>query len=197
MTPFRALHGRLPPSIPLYNESLTSVHEVDHQLISRDELLRQLKANLAKSMNRMKQIADQKRRDIMFQIGDWVLLKLHPYCQQIVFKRVHQKLATRYYGPYKIVDKIGLVAYRLQLLEEARIHPVFHVSLLKRYQTKEGIVEPRLIDIPPVIADEELILEPQTILDYRWLKQRKHLVAESLVQWKHLPAEDATWEPTN
>jgi hypothetical protein len=70
MTPFRALYGRLPPSIPVYNESLTSVHEVDQQLISRDELLRQLKANLAKSINRMKQITDQKRRDIMLQISD-------------------------------------------------------------------------------------------------------------------------------
>jgi len=56
MTPFRALCGHLPPSIPVYNESLTSVHKVDQQLISHDELLRQLKANLAKSMNHMKHV---------------------------------------------------------------------------------------------------------------------------------------------
>jgi hypothetical protein len=96
MTPFHALYGHLPPSIPVYNEVLTSVNEVDQQLQSRDELLRQLKANLVKLVNRMKQMADQKRRDIMFQIGDSVLLKLHPDRQQTVFKRVHQKLATRY-----------------------------------------------------------------------------------------------------
>jgi hypothetical protein len=196
MTPFQAFYGRLPPSIPVYKEGLTSVSAVDQQLQNRDELLRQLKDNLAKSRNHTKQMADQKRRDIMFQIGDSVLLKLHPYRQQTVFKRVHQKLATRYYGPYQIVDKIGQVAYRLQLPVEARIHPVFHVSLLKRYQTKEGIVEPRSVDIPPVTDDGELLLEPQTILDCRWHKQGRHLVAESLLQWKHMPVEDATWEPT-
>jgi len=118
----------------------------------------------------MKQMADQKRRDIMFQIGDWVLFKLHQYLQQTIFKRVHQKLATRYYGPYQIVDKIGQVAYQLQLPIEAHINPVFHVSLLKRYQTKKDIVEPRSVDILPVTDDSELILEPQTILDCCWHK---------------------------
>jgi hypothetical protein len=79
ITPFQALYGCLPQSIPVYKEGLTSVSAVDQQLQNRDELLRQLKDNLAKSRNRIKQMADQKRRDIMFQIGDWVLLKLHPY----------------------------------------------------------------------------------------------------------------------
>ena len=94
------MYGRLPPSIPTYNAGISLVHEVDQQLMSRDELLRQLKANLERSMNRMKQLVDQERRDIAFNIDDWVLLKLHPYRQQTVFKQVHQKLASRFYGPY-------------------------------------------------------------------------------------------------
>jgi uncharacterized protein YnzC (UPF0291/DUF896 family) len=61
----------------MYNEGLTLVHEVNQQLISRNELLQQLKANVKRSVNHMKQMADQKRIDITFQIGDWVLLKLH------------------------------------------------------------------------------------------------------------------------
>jgi hypothetical protein len=79
MTPFQALYSRLPPTIPSYNEGLLLVHEVDQQLQDRDELLQQLKVNLALSVNRMKQIADTKRRDVSFDIGDLVLLKLHPY----------------------------------------------------------------------------------------------------------------------
>lgn len=58
---------------------------------------------------------------------------------------------------------------------------MFHVSLLKRYQTNEGIVEPKQVELPLVIADGVIILEPQTVLDCRWLKQGTQLVTESLV----------------
>ena len=117
MTPFQALYGRLPPLIPTYKDGLSPVHEVDQQLITRDELLWQLKANLERSVNRMKEMADKKHRDISFDVDKRVLLKLHPYHQQTVFKRIHQKLASHFYGPYQILEKIGPVAYKLQLLD--------------------------------------------------------------------------------
>ncbi|KAA8524549.1 hypothetical protein F0562_010972 [Nyssa sinensis] len=154
MTPFQALCGRLPPSIPTYNDGLSLVHEVDQQLLNHDELLQHLKANLERSVNRMKQLADHKRRDVSFKLGDW-----------------------------------------LQLLEGARIHPVFHVSLLKQYQAKEGSAAPPPVELPPFTDDGLVHLEPHTILNTRWVKQGAQLIDESLVHWKHLPAEDATWEP--
>ena len=79
MTPFQALYGRLLPPILPYKDGLSPVHEVDQQLLNRDELLWQLKVNLERSVNRMKQMADRKRRDISFKVGEQVLLKLHPY----------------------------------------------------------------------------------------------------------------------
>jgi hypothetical protein len=79
MTPFQALYGRLPPSIPMYTTSLSPIHEVDQQLLSRDDLLQQLKTNLARSVNKIKQMANQKRRYISFNTGEWVFLKLHSY----------------------------------------------------------------------------------------------------------------------
>ena len=62
MTPFQALYGRLPPSIPLYFDGLSRVHEVDQSLLHRDELLQHLKKNLDMTTNRMKQMADQKKK---------------------------------------------------------------------------------------------------------------------------------------
>ena len=76
ITPFQAL---LPPSIPLYTEGLLIVHEVNQQLFHHDALLKQLKTNLEVSVNRMKQMVDRKRRDVSFEVGSLVLLKLHHY----------------------------------------------------------------------------------------------------------------------
>lgn len=196
MTPFQVLYGRLPPTIPSYNEGLSPVHEVDQQLRNRDELLQQLKANLTRSVNRMKQLADKKRRDVSFEVGERVLLRLHPYRQQTVFKRVHQKLASRFYGPYEILEKIGPVAYKLHLPKGSRVHPVFHVSLLKRYNTNEENGVNHSEELPPFTDEGIVMLKPRAILDRRWRKQGAQIIEESLVHWETLPVEEATWEPT-
>ncbi|RVW14863.1 Transposon Tf2-11 polyprotein [Vitis vinifera] len=187
MTPYQALYGRLPPLIPAYPEGLSPVHEVDQTLLHCDELFHQLKTNLEISMNRMKQQADSKRRDIQFTVGDQVLLKLRPYRQQTVFKRAHQKLSSRYYGPYPILEKIGAVAYRLQLPPTAQIHPVFHVSLLKPYNGTPVVT--------PLADNGVITLEPQQILDTRWIKLGDTFMEESLVHWKHLPTKKPPGSP--
>jgi len=189
MTPFQAFYGRLPPTIPHYHIGMSPVNEVDHQLASRDELLSLLKANLHAASNRMQQLANSKRRDVEFQVGDWVFLKLHPYRQQSVVKRVCKKLASRYYGPYQIEERIGTVAYRLKLPTQARIHLVFHVSLLKKKIGDEAV---DMIDLPPMTAAGEMLIEPEAILDTRWIKKGSRFVEEILVKWKHLQTDDAT-----
>lgn len=191
MTPFQALYGRLPPTIPLYHEGSSSVHEVDQNLLSRDALLSQLKSNLAAATNRMKQYADSKRRDVQYEVGDWVFLKLHPYRQHSVSVRTYPKLACKFYGPYQIEEKIGPVAYKLQLPPGSRIHPVFHVSLLKK---KIGEAALSSNELPPVTDDGELLLEPESVLDTRWVKKGSKIVEQLLVKWKKLQEEDATWE---
>lgn len=195
MTPFLALYGRPPPSIPHYDTGASAIQEADQMLASRDEILQQLKVNLSRSINHMKQKADAKRKDIEFQVGEWVYLKLQPYRQQTVARRAFQKLSSRYYGPFQILEKIGKVAYRLQLPNGSKIHPVFHISLLKKHVGCEGDV-PVPTALPPFNDEGAVLLEPQEILDTRWVKQGSRLVEESLVQWKDLPVEDASWVST-
>jgi len=99
------------------------------EIIEHRELhIQSLKEHLARAQNRMKQVADTKCTDYQFTVGDKVLLKLQPYTQSTVANRPYPKIAYKYFGPYTILEKVGSVAYRLQLPEGSMIHPIFHIS---------------------------------------------------------------------
>lgn len=193
MTPFQALYGRPPPMISHYPSGTSLVNEVDKNLAARDELLKHLKFNLHAASNRVKHLANSKQNDIEFNEGDLVFLKLHPYRPQTVFKRVYHKLANRFYGPYPIEKCIGKVAYQIRLPEGSRIHPVFHVSLLKK---KIGDSCPTCPHLQLLNDDGVILMEPEAIIDTRWIKKGMKFFEESLVKCKHLPVEDTTWENT-
>lgn len=190
-TPFQALYGRPPPALPRYELGSTLVGEIDEQLQRRDELLDELKQHLEASNNRMKQLADKNRRDVEFEVGDWVFLRLQPYRQKTVLCRSSQKLAHRYFGPFKVEARIGQVAYRLTLPATAKIHPVFHVSLWKK---RLGNDEPVSVQLPPLKESGLLRLTPAKILQQRNTQRDGKELTEVLIQWTDLPAIEATWE---
>ena len=141
-----------------------------------------------RSQEYMKLHADAKRRDVNFKKGDMVYLKLQPYRQKSLAVRPNEKLSPRFYGPFEIEDKVGLVAYKLSLPPTARIHPVFHVSQLKRSVSPYVSVHP----FPPMLSEDlEMQVQPEAALKARKMTDGS---IEVLIKWQNLPATDNTWE---
>lgn len=169
----------------------TAVQSLEEQLLERDAILDDLKGQLFRAQQKMKHWEDAHRREVKYEVGDWVYLKLQPYRQQSLAKRAFEKLAPRYYGPFEITQCIGKVAYKLNLPATSKIHPVFHASQLKA--AIGGL--PASPQLPPQLtADLVLEVEPEEILEVRNGKQGSSAVVEFLVKWKGLPSFEATWE---
>ncbi|KAL4352593.1 hypothetical protein GQ457_06G013560 [Hibiscus cannabinus] len=134
MTPFKALYGRDPPTIVDYLEGASRNEQVNQELRDRDKLLRELKQNLTRARMQMKNQADKHRRKKELEEGSWAFVRLQPYRQMSLQSRCNQKLSPKFFGPYRIAQRIGKVAYKLELPESTRIHPVFHISQLKPCQ---------------------------------------------------------------
>ncbi|XP_057792974.1 uncharacterized protein LOC131009575 [Salvia miltiorrhiza] len=191
MSPFEALYGRKPQMIPPYSPGATSIQALDDLLQQRDILLNQLKEILRQSQFRMKQQADCHRRDVEFQIGDMVLVRLQPYRQTSVRGRQPPKIAQRYYRPFRVTERLGRVAYRLALPPESRIHPVFHVSKLKQF--KESSSTP-LCTLPEITLDSAPMPIPLAICGEREVITSAGPQQQVLVQWAGEPPECSTWE---
>ena len=97
------------------------------------EKVKVVRDNVKIARDRQKSYADNRRRDLQFEIGDRVFLKISPWKVVLRFGK-RGKLSPRYIGPYEIVSKVGPLASKLKLPPElSRIHDTFHVSMLRKY----------------------------------------------------------------
>ena len=135
--------------------------------------------------------ADRHRVERTFEVGDLVFLRLQPYKQSMMKISGVEKLKPHFYGPYRILKRVGEVAYELEFPEGRKIHNVFHVSCLKKALGQHVVASPEL---PPLDEEGKLVLVPEGIADWRERRLRNKMVREYLIKWKNLPLEDATWE---
>ena len=134
----------------------------------------------------MKKQADKHRSERSFNVGDWVFLKLQPYVQSSVAARSNNKLSLKFFGPFRVLKRVGAVAYLLILPVTATVHPVFHVSLLKSSPGSQTVSS----SLP---SDLVAFQVPERFLQWRWTPG-DHPVHQVLVKWSHMPASLSTWE---
>jgi hypothetical protein len=141
---------------------------------------------------RQKSYADKWRRDLSFEVGDFVYLKVSPMIGTRRFK-VKGKLAPRYVGPFKIVDHKGEVAYQLQLPPQlSDVHDVFHVSQLKKcLWVPEEQLPIEELDLGGDLTYSE---RPIKILDIVERVTHSKVIKMFKVQWSHHTEDETTWE---
>ncbi|GJY69715.1 putative reverse transcriptase domain-containing protein [Tanacetum coccineum] len=176
--PFEALYGSTN-----YSTGLEIFRETTEKII-------QIKHRLQASRDRQRSYADKRRKQLEFQVGDKVMLKVSPWKGVIRFGK-RGKLNPRYIGPFKILAKVGTVAYQLELPEQlSHVHSTFHVSNLKKCLSDE----PLAIPLDEIHVDDKLnfIEEPVEIMDrkVKCLKQSRIPIVK--VHWNSRRGTDYT-----
>lgn len=135
--------------------------------------------------------ADTNRSERECQVGEMICLKMQSYRMAAFSLRQSLKLTSKYYGPFLILQKVGKVAYKLQLPERVNIHPVIHVSQLKKHIGSMEFPSP---DLPTVGEDGRVKTASVLVLETRSLPRNHVLVTKWLIQWENWSPEVATWE---
>ena len=193
-TPFEldcGYHPNTPTSIASNSLTNTKVATANEFVDRWNTMMKIAKDTLLLAQERQSKYANQHRRHIEYKIGDKVLLSTQNICSSVDKGRPAKKFNPKYIGPYKIAAEISKTAYKLELPTNLKIHPVFHVSLLKPY--KESDEFEREIRPPPVFIteDNQEEYEVEKILDKRIIRKKP----QYLVKWLGYPLYDATWEP--
>lgn len=187
-SPFEVLYGFAPQQFGLHAADDPPVSDLAKWLLDRELMTDVIRQHLNRAKQTYEEAADSHHSERSFQIGEWVFLKLQPYVQSSLADRAHQKLAFKFFEPFRVVERIGSVAYRLELPASSSIHLVFHVSQLKKVVGAHQVVSPSL----PSAAIRWSI--PVSILQHRTILKGTSPTRQGLIQWSNLPCSLSTWE---
>ncbi|XP_022008037.1 uncharacterized protein LOC110907352 [Helianthus annuus] len=192
MAPYELLYGRKCRTPVCWGEVGQRELAPSDLITTTNEKIDLIRARLKAAQDRQKAYADKRRRPIEFQVGDYVLLKVSPWKGIIRFRK-RGKLGPRYIGPFKILARVGKVAYRLELPPTLDgIHNTFHVSQLRKCLADEAA----LVPLDDIELDEGLkyVERPIAIKDVKVKNLCNKTVRQVLVQWQHRKGSELTWE---
>ncbi|GJS36233.1 putative reverse transcriptase domain-containing protein [Tanacetum coccineum] len=161
------------------------VHETTEKII-------QIKKRIQAARDRQKSYADRRRKPLEFEVGDKVMLKVSPWKGVIRFGK-RGKLNPRYIGPFRIIAKVGTLAYRLELPEQlSRVHSTFHVSNLKKCFIDEPLAF--LLDEIQIVDKLHFIEEQVEIIDREVKRLKQSRIPNMKVRWNSRQGPEFTWE---
>ncbi|GKC32865.1 putative reverse transcriptase domain-containing protein [Tanacetum coccineum] len=190
--PFEALYGRKCRSPVCWAEvgdaQLTGpaiIHETTEKIV-------QIKSRIQAARDRQKSYANIRRKPMVFQVGDKVMLKVSPWKGVVRFGK-RGKLNPRYVGPFKVIERVGTVAYKLELPQQlSRVHNTFHVSNLKKCLSDESLVIP----LEELRVDDKLhfVEEPIEVMDREIKQLKRSRIPIIKVRWNSKRGPEFTWE---
>ncbi|GJS38201.1 reverse transcriptase domain-containing protein [Tanacetum coccineum] len=190
--PFEALYGRKCRSPVCWAEvrdaQLTGpviIHETTEKIV-------QIKSRIQVARDRQKSYANIRRKPMVFQVGDRVMLKVSPWKGVVRFGK-RGKLNPRYVGPFKVIERVGTVAYKLELPQQlSRVHNTFHVSNLKKCLSDESLVIP----LEELRVDDKLhfVEEPIEVMDHKIKQLKRSRILIIKVRWNSKRCPKFTWE---
>ncbi|KAL0533979.1 hypothetical protein IC582_028255 [Cucumis melo] len=192
MAPFEALYGKCCRSPVCWGE-VGEQRLMGPELVqSTNEAIQKIRSRMRTAQSRQKSYADVRRKDLEFEVGDKVFLKVAPMRGVLRFER-RGKLSPRFVGPFEILERIDPVAYRLALPPSlSTVHDVFHVSMLRKYVPDPSHV----VDYEPLEIDENLSYaeQPVEVLAREVKTLRNKEIPLVKVLWRNHRVEEATWE---
>ncbi|GJR66389.1 putative reverse transcriptase domain-containing protein [Tanacetum coccineum] len=190
--PFEALYGRKCRS-PVCWAEVGEVQLTGPEIVQETtERIIQVKQRMQAARDRQKSYADLKRKPMEFEVGDKVMLKVSPWKGVVRFGK-RGKLNPRFVGPFKVIKRVGDVAYKLELPEElSRVHNTFHVSNLKKCHADEPLAVP----LDGLHFDDKLqfVEEPIEITDHEVKRLKRSRIPLVKVRWNSKRGPEFTWE---
>lgn len=193
MPPYEMLYGRKCRTPVCWDEVGRRELASTDVVLATTEKIETIRERLKAAQDRWKSYEDNRRKSIEFEVGDYVMLKVSPWKGVLRFRN-KGKLGPRFIGPFKILKRVGEVAYVLELPEEMKgIHNTFHVSYLRKCLADvTSVITLDDVEIDPELTSKE---EPETILGRKTRQLRNKEIPLVKVQWRHRKGSSIRWEP--